>query len=112
MGQQIGFVLGVSILVIVLGSSTGSASDFHSFVHGWWWSAGITIAAILTCIPLLMRTKAADPSTSAEPESAGVGRNQFHRWPSTRPDRNEENRMSAPRPGNWPMPCRHRAEDR
>jgi EmrB/QacA subfamily drug resistance transporter len=78
MGQQIGFVLGVSILVIVLGSSTGSASDFHSFVHGWWWSAGITIAAILTCIPLLMRTKAADPSTSAAPESAGVGRNQFH----------------------------------
>jgi hypothetical protein len=39
MGRWIGSTIGVSLLVVVLGTSTGLGASVHNFAEAWWWAA-------------------------------------------------------------------------
>jgi hypothetical protein len=39
MGRWVGSTLGVALLVIVLGTSTGVGASVHNFSRAWWWAA-------------------------------------------------------------------------
>ncbi|MBW8705758.1 Multidrug export protein EmrB [Streptomyces sp. MBT84] len=59
MTRQLGFVLGVSIIVAILGSP-GSYHAAHTvFVHAWWTIAAVELAAALSYLGMLDRRKAA-----------------------------------------------------
>jgi EmrB/QacA subfamily drug resistance transporter len=72
MGRQIGAALGVALLVAVLGTSTGSASDFH---EAWLISVagGLTAGLALLAIGSASRKPLTAPVTAASP-AAGVPR--------------------------------------
>jgi EmrB/QacA subfamily drug resistance transporter len=72
MGRQIGAALGVALLVAVLGTSTGSASDFH---QAWLISVagGLTAGLALLAIGSPARRALTAPATAASP-AAGVQR--------------------------------------
>jgi EmrB/QacA subfamily drug resistance transporter len=72
MGRQIGAALGVALLVAVLGTSTGSASDFH---QAWLISVagGLTAGLALLAIGSPARKALTAPVTAVSP-AAGVQR--------------------------------------
>jgi EmrB/QacA subfamily drug resistance transporter len=55
MTRQIGFVLGVSISVAILGTPTSYAAAHRAFVRGWWTMAAVEAVAALACLGLLSR---------------------------------------------------------
>ncbi|MFD0132351.1 MFS transporter [Streptomyces sp. NPDC127159] len=55
MTRQIGFVLGVSIVVAILGVTSTYATTHDAFVHGWWTLAVIELVAAVACLGLLDR---------------------------------------------------------
>jgi fucose permease len=62
MSQQIGSVVGVSVLVAILGLASGAA-NLHAFHHAWFASAGIAAVALVANLGLTPRKKVvADPS--------------------------------------------------
>jgi EmrB/QacA subfamily drug resistance transporter len=62
MSQQIGSVVGVSVLVAILGLASGAA-NLHAFRHAWFASAGIAALALVANLGLTPRKKVvADPS--------------------------------------------------
>ncbi|MBM9506217.1 MFS transporter [Actinacidiphila acididurans] len=65
MTRQIGYVLGVSILVAVLGTPTSYDAAHRAFVHGWWTIAAVEVAAAAACLGIVDRRK--QPATPATP---------------------------------------------
>ncbi len=59
MTRQLGFVLGVSIIVAILGSPASYHAAHTVFVHAWWTIAAVELAAALGCLGMLNRRKAA-----------------------------------------------------
>jgi hypothetical protein len=55
MTRQIGYVLGVSVIVAILGTPTSYAAAHDAFVHGWWTIAGAELVAAVACLGLLRR---------------------------------------------------------
>ncbi|MFE2887164.1 MFS transporter [Streptomyces sp. NPDC059272] len=55
MARQIGFVLGVSVLVAILGTPTNYPAAHTAFVHGWWTIAAVELAAAMACLGIVKR---------------------------------------------------------
>jgi len=64
MGRQVGFTLGVAVLVAVLGSPVGEVARLHAFRHGWIVATALGLAAIP--FALLLLTTRPRPHTVAE----------------------------------------------
>ncbi|MFC8516438.1 DHA2 family efflux MFS transporter permease subunit [Streptomyces sp. NPDC057257] len=60
MTRQIGFVLGVSIVVAILGAPASYAAAHHAFQHGWWTIAAAELVAAVSCLGLLRRRASTD----------------------------------------------------
>ncbi len=63
MSRQVGFALGVSLLVAVVGHPLTYAAAHTSFVHGWWTWAAVDVGAAA----LALGTARVRPSRRAEP---------------------------------------------
>lgn len=57
--RQVGFALGVAMLVAVLGSPDGSHAALTAFRHGWYATAGVGLAAAIAAVVLRRRPAAA-----------------------------------------------------
>jgi hypothetical protein len=64
MGRWIGSTIGVSLLVVVLGSSTGVGASVQNFAHAWWWAG---LPAIIGAFLALGITRSPNPATVLEP---------------------------------------------
>ncbi|MGO8961658.1 MAG: DHA2 family efflux MFS transporter permease subunit [Streptosporangiaceae bacterium] len=53
--RQVGFAVGVAMLVAVLGSPHGAAAEFTAFRHGWYATAAAGLAAAVSAIVLRRR---------------------------------------------------------
>ena len=63
--RQVGFAVGVAMLVAVLGSPHGAAAELTAFRHGWYATAGAGVAAALAAI-LLRRGAVARPRMAGQ----------------------------------------------
>ncbi|MFE7168808.1 DHA2 family efflux MFS transporter permease subunit [Streptomyces sp. NPDC057616] len=52
MVRQVGFVLGVSILVVLIGNPGDSGAALTAFRYGWWFTAAASAATALTALAL------------------------------------------------------------
>ncbi|WP_369780588.1 DHA2 family efflux MFS transporter permease subunit [Streptomyces sp. R33] len=52
MFRQVGFVLGVSILVVLIGNPVGSDAALTAFRYGWWFTAAASAATALVALVL------------------------------------------------------------
>ncbi|HUN36378.1 MAG TPA: MFS transporter [Trebonia sp.] len=59
MARQIGFVLGVAIVVAILGTPATYAAAHHVFNSAWWTLAGAEVVAMIGCLGLLRRRSVA-----------------------------------------------------
>src|SRR5215469_318122 len=64
--RQVGFAVGVAMLVAVLGSPHGPAAELTAFRHGWYATMGAGVAAALAAI-VLRRGSVARPQTTGQP---------------------------------------------
>ncbi len=64
--RQVGFAVGVAMLVAVLGSPHGAAAELTAFRHGWYAIAGAGVAAALAAL-LLRRGSVARPRVTGRP---------------------------------------------
>src|SRR6201996_124909 len=71
MARQIGFVLGVSVLVAILGSPATYHAAHIAFVHGWWTIAAVELAAAAACLGIVRRRR----PTPQEQQHARTERN-------------------------------------
>ncbi|HEX6454631.1 MAG TPA: MFS transporter [Trebonia sp.] len=55
MTRQIGFVLGVAIVVAILGTPATYAAAHSAYGHAWWMNAAVELAAAAACLGLLRR---------------------------------------------------------
>jgi EmrB/QacA subfamily drug resistance transporter len=55
MARQVGFVLGVSVVVAVLGSPHGPVAAHAAFRHAWWVISAVSVAAALTAVRMTPR---------------------------------------------------------
>jgi hypothetical protein len=53
MTRQLGFVLGVSIVVAILGAPASYHAAHTVFVHAWWTIAAAEVAAAIACLGML-----------------------------------------------------------
>ena len=70
MSRQVGYTLGVAVLVAVLGTHSGSADQVRAFHHGWEVVAGIAILAAAAATMLQLRILAAPAAEPAPSRSA------------------------------------------
>jgi MFS family permease len=70
--RQVGFAVGVAMLVAVLGSPHGAGAELAAFRHGWYATAAAGVTAALAAI--LLRRPAAKPAAepAADPAPAGA----------------------------------------
>jgi MFS family permease len=61
MARQLGFVLGVSVLIALLGAPADYRSAHAAFVHGWWTIAAVELAAAVACLGIVRGRSAAAP---------------------------------------------------
>ena len=50
MARQVGFVLGVSVFVAIIGTPHGYAATHAAFQHSWWTIAAVALAASITAL--------------------------------------------------------------
>ena len=62
MARQIGFVLGISLLVVLLGSPVGYAAAHAGFQRVWWALAATAAVAAVAALGMTPRTSAAAPA--------------------------------------------------
>lgn len=55
MTRQIGYVLGVAIVVAILGSPASYAAAHTAYGHAWWMNAAVELIAAIACLGLLKR---------------------------------------------------------
>lgn len=55
MTRQIGYVLGVALVVAIIGTPVSYASAHNAFVHGWWLVAGAELVAAIACLGMVHR---------------------------------------------------------
>lgn len=55
MTRQIGYVLGVAVVVAILGTPTSYDAAHSAFLHGWWLVAGAEFVAAVACLGMLHR---------------------------------------------------------
>ena len=55
MARWIGSTIGVSLLVVVLGRSTGVGTSATNFAHAWWWAARPQRVAAVLCLGITPR---------------------------------------------------------
>jgi hypothetical protein len=55
MTRQIGYVLGVAIVIAILGTPASYAVAHGVYGHGWWMIAAVELAAAVACLGLLKR---------------------------------------------------------
>jgi hypothetical protein len=67
--RQVGFAVGVAMLVAVLGSPHSAAAELTAFRHGWYATAGAGVAAALAAA-LLRRPAAVRQPAPAAPDLA------------------------------------------
>ena len=70
MSRQVGYTLGVAVLVAVLGTHSGSADQVRAFHHGWEVVAGIAILAAAAATMLQLRILASPAPEPAPSRSA------------------------------------------
>lgn len=63
MARQLGFVIGVALLVAVLGSPTTAGGRLASARHGWFLVVGLAVAGIVAALFLPRRTARPEPPT-------------------------------------------------
>jgi EmrB/QacA subfamily drug resistance transporter len=71
MFRWIGSTIGVSLLVVVLGSSSGAGASVDTFRHAWWWAA---LPALIGAALALGITRPASGSGAGETASATAAR--------------------------------------
>jgi EmrB/QacA subfamily drug resistance transporter len=67
MGRWIGTTIGVSLLVVILGTSTGAGATVDTFRHAWFWGV---LPAVLGAVMALGITVRTDPVGSQDPVPA------------------------------------------
>ena len=67
--RQVGFAVGVAMLVAVLGSPHGAGAELTAFRHAWYATAGAGFAAALAAIALRRRPHSAAAAAAAVPSS-------------------------------------------
>jgi hypothetical protein len=63
--RQVGFAVGVAMLVAVLGSPHGRTAELTAFRHGWFATAAAGLSAALAAILLRRRLAAATASVGS-----------------------------------------------
>jgi hypothetical protein len=63
MGRWIGSTIGVSLLVVVLGTSTGAGASVHNFSQAWWWAALPAVIGAVIALGITPRPVRAAPAT-------------------------------------------------
>jgi len=58
MARQVGFALGVALLIAALGTATTPSEVLDAFVRGWWLMVGVAVLAALVSPRLTPRTSA------------------------------------------------------
>ena len=67
--RQVGFAVGVAMLVAVLGSPHGAGAELTAFRHAWYATAGAGFAAALAAIALRRRPHSAAAAAAGVPSS-------------------------------------------
>ncbi len=83
--RQVGFAVGVAMLVAVLGSPHGAGAELSAFRHGWYATAAAGLVGALTAVTLRRgRRPAAPPADARRRRAAGnrraARRAGCHRW--------------------------------
>jgi len=63
--RQVGFAIGVAMLVAVLGTPTGRAAELTAFRHGWYATAAAGLIATVSAILLRSRRPAVESTLLA-----------------------------------------------
>jgi cytochrome c biogenesis protein CcdA len=66
MVRQIGFAVGVAVLVAVLGSPAGATARLHAFDRGWLMVVAFAVAAAAPGLLLVARVQRGAPAPQAE----------------------------------------------
>ena len=69
--RQVGFAVGVAMLVAVIGSPHGAGAELTAFRHAWYMTAGAGVAAALAASLLRRRPASVPQPAAAAPDLVG-----------------------------------------